>query len=93
MMLERTRDARPKIRPFGPDMERQISIREVGPRDGLQREAPLDVTKRLSLIQALVGCGLSAIEVASFVSERSVPAMAGASELAAGLPTLSLIHI
>jgi hydroxymethylglutaryl-CoA lyase len=68
-------------------MERQISIREVGPRDGLQREAPLDVTKRLSLIQALVGCGLSAIEVASFVSERSVPAMAGASELAARLPT------
>jgi len=65
----------------------QISIREVGPRDGLQREVPLDVARRLSLIEALVGCGLRSIEVAAFVSERAVPAMAGASQIAAGLPT------
>jgi hydroxymethylglutaryl-CoA lyase len=65
----------------------QVSIREVGPRDGLQREAPLDVAHRLSLIEALVGCGISAIEVAAFVSERAVPAMAGAADLAAALPT------
>jgi len=64
----------------------QISIREVGPRDGLQREAPLGVAQRLSLIEGLVGCGLSALEVAAFVSERAVPAMAGAAELVALLP-------
>jgi hydroxymethylglutaryl-CoA lyase len=70
-----------------PEDEIQISIREVGPRDGLQGEAPLDVDRRLALIEALVECGLGAIEVAAFVSERAVPAMAGAAALAAGLPS------
>jgi hydroxymethylglutaryl-CoA lyase len=70
-----------------PDPPGQISIREVGPRDGLQREAPVDVAARLSLIEALVLCGLTAMEVAAFVSERAVPAMAGAVDVAAGLPT------
>src|ERR1700728_4328406 len=87
MVTGRLREARPKVRSIVPDAEIQISIREVGPRDGLQREAPLDVTQRLSLIQALVGCGLHDIEVAAFVSERAVPAMAGAAALVAGLPT------
>jgi hydroxymethylglutaryl-CoA lyase len=68
--------------PAGP-----VSIREVGPRDGLQREAPVDVAARLSLIEALVLCGLTAMEVAAFVSDRAVPAMAGAVDVAAGLPT------
>ena len=66
--------------------EVQISIREVGPRDGLQREAPLDVVRRVSLIEGLAECGLGAIEVASFVSERAVPAMAGAADVVAALP-------
>lgn len=87
MVIERAREPRPTGRSTVRDTEIQISIREVGPRDGLQREAPLDVAQRLSLIEALVGCGLSHIEVAAFVSERAVPAMAGAAALAAGLPT------
>jgi len=69
-----------------PEDKPQISIREVGPRDGLQREAPLDVATRLAFVEALVECGLAAIEVAAFVSERAVPAMAGAADLVAGLP-------
>jgi hydroxymethylglutaryl-CoA lyase len=64
-----------------------VSIREVGPRDGLQREARFDVARRLALIEALARCGFSAMEVAAFVSERAVPAMAGAAALVEGLPT------
>jgi hydroxymethylglutaryl-CoA lyase len=69
-----------------PDEAIQISIREVGPRDGLQREAPLEAARRVSLIEALAECGFGAIEVASFVSERAVPAMAGAVDVVAALP-------
>ncbi len=63
-----------------------ISIREVGPRDGLQREAPIPLDRRLELIAALAGCGFADMEVAAFVSERAVPAMAGAADVVAGLP-------
>jgi hydroxymethylglutaryl-CoA lyase len=63
-----------------------VVIREVGPRDGLQREAPLEPAKRISLIGSLAACGLPAMEVAAFVSERAVPAMSGAATVVAGLP-------
>jgi hydroxymethylglutaryl-CoA lyase len=66
-----------------------VSIREVGPRDGLQGETPFDVARRLALIEGLVECGIAAVEVAAFVSERAVPAMAGAADLVAGLPSSS----
>jgi len=63
-----------------------VAIREVGPRDGLQREAPVAPEQRLALIGALAAAGLGAMEVAAFVSERAVPAMAGAAQVVAGLP-------
>jgi hydroxymethylglutaryl-CoA lyase len=66
--------------------ERDVQIREVGPRDGLQREAPIEAARRLALIEELVAAGLREIEVAAFVSERAVPAMAGAADIVAGLP-------
>jgi hydroxymethylglutaryl-CoA lyase len=69
-----------------PEPGTAISIREVGPRDGLQPEAPLEVATRLVFIEELAGCGISDMEVAAFVSERAVPAMAGAAELVAALP-------
>jgi hydroxymethylglutaryl-CoA lyase len=63
-----------------------VVLREVGPRDGLQGEAPLPPPLRLRLIGELVAAGLRQIEVAAFVSERAVPAMAGSAEIVAGLP-------
>jgi len=63
-----------------------VAIREVDPRDGLQREAPVAPEQRLALIGALAAAGLGAMEVAAFVSERAVPAMAGAAQVVAGLP-------
>lgn len=54
-----------------------IRIVEVGPRDGLQNEArTVSPTDRIDFIEALVGCGLTAVECGSFVSPKWVPQMA-----------------
>jgi hydroxymethylglutaryl-CoA lyase len=66
-----------------------LTIREVGPRDGLQAETPLPVAERVELVEDLVGCGLEAIEVAAFVSPRQVPAMAEAAAVMAELLRVS----
>ena len=59
-----------------------VVINDVGPRDGLQND-PATVTpaQRIALIQALLDAGIRAIEVASFVSPKAVPKMAGAAEV------------
>lgn len=64
-----------------------ITIREVGPRDGLQPEAPVPPAARAALVEALVAAGLRVIEVAAFVSPKAVPAMAGADEVVAQVGT------
>jgi hydroxymethylglutaryl-CoA lyase len=63
-----------------------VVIRDVGPRDGLQPEAPVPVADRVRLIEALVAAGLRRIEAAAFVSPKAVPAMAGAAEVLAAVP-------
>lgn len=63
------------------DLPRQVTVREVGPRDGLQGEAPLPVEQRARLISVLSRTGLPKIEAVSFVSPKAVPAMAGAAEV------------
>lgn len=68
-----------------PALPDSIAIREVGPRDGLQAEAPVSVTQRVRLIGALVEAGLVNIEMCSFVSSTAVPSMAGAAEVLAGV--------
>ena len=62
-----------------------VEIREVGPRDGLQAEAPLPAEARARLVEALLGAGVRRIEAVSFVSPRAVPAMAHAGEVLAAL--------
>ena len=61
----------------------EVRIREVGPRDGLQSEAPLSVEQRVALIDSLAATGLREIEAVSFVSPTAVPSMAGADEVMA----------
>lgn len=70
----------------------QVHIREVGPRDGLQAEAPVPVAARVALVEGLVAAGLSEIEVGSFVSPKAVPAMAGASEVFAAIDRKDGVH-
>ncbi len=60
-------------------------IREVGPRDGLQSEAPVSVAERAKLIDALVAAGVAEVDAVSFVSPTAVPSMAGAAEVMASI--------
>ena len=68
-----------------PDWPARVEIREVGPRDGLQNEAPVPVAERIRLIDALSATGLRRIEAAAFVSPAAIPPMAGADEVMAGI--------
>jgi hydroxymethylglutaryl-CoA lyase len=55
----------------------QITMVEVGPRDGLQNEPQkVSVDTRVALIEMLADAGLSNIEAGSFVSPKWVPQMA-----------------
>jgi (R)-citramalyl-CoA lyase len=62
----------------------RVTVYDVGPRDGLQNEPDvLDVPTRAELVRRLIGAGVAAIEVASFVDPRRVPQMAHAEEVVA----------
>ena len=64
----------------------QVTLCDVGPRDGLQNEAVvLAPAVRAELVNRLGGAGLRAIEAVSFVHPGRVPQMAGAEEVVAGL--------
>jgi hydroxymethylglutaryl-CoA lyase len=58
-----------------------ISIREVGPRDGLQNEAPVPAAAKVELIEALSATGVRRIEAVSFVHPKAIPQMADADEV------------
>lgn len=63
-----------------------VDIFEVGPRDGLQNEArAIPVADKIALVDTLSGAGFSRIEVASFVSPKWVPQMAGSAEVLRGI--------
>ncbi|MEA3020245.1 MAG: hydroxymethylglutaryl-CoA lyase [Actinomycetota bacterium] len=62
-----------------------LHIREVGPRDGLQAEAPVAVEGRVRLIEMLVAAGVREIEAVSFVSPTAVPSMADPATVLATL--------
>lgn len=62
-----------------------VTIREVGPRDGLQNEAPVAVARRIELVDALSRTGLPRIEVGAFVHPDAIPPMAGSEEVFAGI--------
>ncbi len=63
-----------------------IEIRDVGPRDGLQSETPVEPADRARLAIELAAAGLAHVEAASFVSPRAVPSMAGGADVIAALP-------
>ena len=68
-----------------PRWPERVEIREVGPRDGLQNEAPVAVADRVRLIDALSGTGLARIEAAAFVSPAAIPPMAGSEAVMAAI--------
>ena len=67
-------------------MSHQVTIFEMGPRDGLQNEkAQIATTDKITLVNLLSECGFSKIEVTSFVSPKWVPQMADAAAVLAGI--------
>jgi hydroxymethylglutaryl-CoA lyase len=62
----------------------RVSLREVGPRDGLQNEAPVPTADKVALLDALGKTGVRRIEAVSFVHPRAIPQMADADEVWAG---------
>jgi len=67
------------------DLPARISVREVGPRDGLQNEDPVPATAKIALIDQLARTGVSRIEAVSFVRAEAIPQMADADEVWAGV--------
>ena len=63
------------------DLPPRISVREVGPRDGLQYEDPVPATAKIALIEQLATTGVSRIEAVSFVRAEAIPQMADADEV------------
>ncbi len=67
------------------DLPRTISVREVGPRDGLQNEDPVPTQAKIELIDRLSGTGVQRIEAVSFVRPDAIPQMADADEVWRGI--------
>jgi hydroxymethylglutaryl-CoA lyase len=63
------------------DLPARISLREVGPRDGLQNEDPIPLDAKVRLIDALSRTGVGRIEAVSFVHPKAIPQMADADEV------------
>jgi hydroxymethylglutaryl-CoA lyase len=64
----------------------EVTIYEVGPRDGLQNEArAIPTADKIALVDLLSAAGLRRIEVTSFVRADWVPQLADAAEVMAGI--------
>ncbi|MGC4886007.1 hydroxymethylglutaryl-CoA lyase [Micromonospora sp. DT227] len=62
-------------------MPTSVSIREVGPRDGLQNEEPIPTDSKVKLLDSLSRTGVRRIEAVSFVRPKAIPQMADADEV------------
>jgi len=61
----------------------EITIVEVGPRDGFQNlKKLLPTTEKKRIIDGMVEAGIKTIEVTSFISPKAIPQMADAKEIA-----------
>jgi isopropylmalate/homocitrate/citramalate synthase len=77
-----------------PARQRDVTVSEVGPRDGLQMvHAVVPTATKCRLIAALHAAGLPEIEVASFVPPKLVPQMADAEAVTRFATTLPGLHV
>ena len=67
------------------DVPERISVREVGPRDGLQNEDPVPTEAKIELIDRLSATGVQRIEAVSFVRPEAIPQMADADAVWQGI--------
>lgn len=79
--------------PVNQGKPKQVTLVEVGPRDGFQFEKTVVPTERkLDVIARLAAAGLRRIQVTSFVHPARVPQMADAETLTARLPQESPVE-
>ena len=63
-----------------------VTIKEVGPRDGLQNEKVFISTEdKIAWINQLSASGLKYIEITSFVNPKWIPALSDAVAVAKGI--------
>lgn len=75
-------------------MNTDVTIVEVGPRDGLQSvEQTMPTQAKLRWIDALAGAGLRHIQVGSFVSPRALPQMADCADVVRHALTIPGLHV
>jgi hydroxymethylglutaryl-CoA lyase len=75
---------------FCQKLPKNVTLTEVGPRDGFQFERKIVPTRlKYEIIMRLVNAGLKHIQVASFVHPGKVPQMADAEKLLAELSGIS----
>lgn len=71
---------------FKENLPKEVTIFEVGPRDGLQNEPEyIPVEKKIELVNRLIHANCKKIEVTSFVHPKWVPQMKDAKEVYAGI--------
>ena len=70
----------------------RVSIREVGPRDGVQNEEPVPTSAKVELLDALSATGVRRIEAVSFVHPKAIPQMADADEVWAKATKVDGVH-
>jgi hydroxymethylglutaryl-CoA lyase len=63
------------------ELPASVSIREVGPRDGLQNEDPVPADTKVRLLDGLSRTGVRRIEAVSFVHPKAIPQMADADQV------------
>ena len=64
------------------NLPKKVTIKEVGPRDGLQNEKQLILTEdKVNWINSLSETGISYIEVSSFVHPKWIPQLADAADV------------
>lgn len=71
----------------------QVTLVEVGPRDGLQNEkTPISTAIKVELCKQLIEAGVQRLEAAAFVSPKWVPQMADGADVLAGLKAMPALQ-
>lgn len=72
---------------------RQVTLREVGPRDGFQSlKKMLSTRDKLDVIEALIAAGVTRMETTSFTSPRAIPQLKDAADIMAGVSRQGVTH-
>jgi hydroxymethylglutaryl-CoA lyase len=71
----------------------EVTIREVGPRDGFQSLSDfIPTSKKLQIIESIRAAGVKEIESTSFASPKTIPQLRDAAEVMAKVDRRKIVH-